>query len=245
MNLDLKLIAARLEGLEETIIAKLIDRAQFRFNESIYLPGSSCFDGENSASLFQLRLRSQEEMDARFGRFNVPEERPFCKTLPDCCRKVTVPDTGLHIDDFDKINLSEGILSVYMELLPRLCRPGNDQQHGSSVEHDVYALQAVARRIHYGSLYVAESKFIADPEGYTELLNAGDLEAVGNKLTRPEVEEKIISRVRNKVEALQQTANPDIRIIIDPDVVVEFYRQHVIPLTKKGEIAYLVQRAQV
>ena len=242
MDLDLKFIAARLEGLEETIIAKLIDRAQFKFNESVYLPGSSCFDGENSASLFQLRLRSQEEMDARFGRFNVPEERPFCKNLPDSCRKVVIPDTGLHIDDYNRINLSEDILSAYMELLPRLCRPGDDRQHGSSVEHDVYALQAVARRIHYGSLYVAESKFIADPEGYTRLLKAGDTEAVGDKLTRSDVEEKIISRVRNKVEALQKTANPDIRIIIDPDVVVDFYHRHVIPLTKKGEIAYLVQR---
>ncbi len=245
MNLDLKLIAARLEGLEETIIAKLIDRAQFRFNESIYLPGSSCFDGETSTSLFHLRLRSQEEMDSRFGRFNVPEERPFCKDLPDCCRKVDIPDAGLHIDDYNKINLSEDILSAYMALLPRLCRPGDDHQHGSSVEHDVYALQAVARRIHYGSLYVAESKFIADPEGYTKLLKAGDIEAVGSKLTRPEVEEKIISRVRSKVEALQQTANPDIRIVIDPDVVVDFYRQHLIPLTKKGEIAYLVQRVKL
>ena len=127
----------------------------------------------------------------------------FAKTCRIAAGKVDVPDTGLHIDDYDKINLSEDILSAYMELLPRLCRPGDDHQHGSSVEHDVYALQAVARRIHYGSLYVAESKFIADPEGYTRLLKAGNIEAVGDKLTRSEVEEKIVSRVRSKVEALQ------------------------------------------
>ncbi len=242
MELDLKLIAARLEGLEETIISKLIDRAQFHVNKIIYNPGASGFAGDTEASLFQIRLRAQEEMDATFGRFHAPDERPFCSELPETRRQVNIPPTGLHIDDYDKINLSKDILNAYMQLLPELCKEGDDGHYGSSVEHDVYALQAVARRIHYGSMYVAESKFSADPQGYTALLRAGDLEAVGEKLTRPEVEEKIISRIRDKVSALQQTANPRVRVIIKPEVIVKFYHEYVIPLTKKGEIAYLVQR---
>ena len=242
MELDLKLIAARLEGLEETIIAMLIARAQFRVNSIIYKPGSSGFSGNTDASLFQIRLRAQEEMDARFGRFYAPEERPFCDDLPETHREVNIPPTGLHIDDYEKVNLSSDILSAYMSLLPELCAEGDDGNYGSSVEHDVYTLQAVARRIHYGSMYVAESKFSSEPKEYTALLKAGNLEAVGAKLTRPEVEEKIVCRVRDKVNALQQTANPAVRVIIDPEVVVKFYHEYVIPLTKKGEIAYLVQR---
>jgi chorismate mutase len=242
MELDLKLIAARLEGLEETIIAKLIARAQFRVNKIIYNPGASGFSGVANSSLFQIRLRAQEEMDARFGRFHAPDERPFCSNLPESHRQVNIPPTSLHIDDYEKVNLSEEILDAYMHLLPELCHEGDDGHYGSSVEHDVYALQAVARRIHYGTMYVAESKFTAEPETYTALLQAGDLAAVDAKLTRPEVEEKIICRVRDKVNALQQTANPAVRVIIDPELVVKFYREYVIPLTKKGEIAYLAQR---
>jgi len=53
-NLDK--IATDLEGLEETIIARLIDRAQFRRNRLAYQPGKSGFKGETELSLFALRL---------------------------------------------------------------------------------------------------------------------------------------------------------------------------------------------
>ena len=53
---DLDKIATDLEGLEETIIARLIDRAQFRRNRPTYQPGKSGFTGEGALSLFALRL---------------------------------------------------------------------------------------------------------------------------------------------------------------------------------------------
>jgi chorismate mutase len=94
-------------------------------------------------------------MDARFGRYCVPEERPFCKDLPKPRRKVNLPEYDLVIDDFNKINLTESIKSRYIELVPLICQPGDDGQYGSSVENDVYALQAISRLIHYGALFVA------------------------------------------------------------------------------------------
>jgi chorismate mutase len=82
MELSLNRIAAQLEGLEETIIHKLLDRAQFLSNDVVYRVGESGFEGEPHQSLFTLRLRYQEEMDAVFGRFCVPEERPYTQGLP-------------------------------------------------------------------------------------------------------------------------------------------------------------------
>jgi len=242
MRLDLDIIASKLEGLEETIIVKLIDRAQFRLNEQIYLPGQSGFLNENERSLFELRLFFQESMDSQFGRFKAPEERPFCQDLPPAMRVVSMPPSGLVIDDFDLINLGPVIKTSYLELLKKLCRPGDDSQYGSSTEHDVYALQAIARRIHFGSLYISECKFSADPETYSELIMARDVEALNSKLTRKEVEDKIIDRVREKVESIQSKANPKVRYLINSDAVVEYYRNIIIPLTKKGEITYLLQR---
>jgi chorismate mutase len=241
-ELEVATIAAHLEGLEETIISRLIDRAQFSRNDPAYHAGESGFSGEDARSLFLIRLLYQEQMDARFGRFCVPEERPFYRDLPRPQRSAMLPDTGLRIDDFDCVNQMERIIQAYLDLLSRVCRAGDDGHYGSSVEHDVYAVQAIARRIHYGSLYVAESKFRDSPDIYTRLAARGDEQAIITSLTRREVEDRIVERIREKTAALQSTLNPLTRHAIDPEVIATFYRDTIVPLTKKGEVAYLMNR---
>ena len=240
--LNLDSIAGTLESLEETIIFRLIDRAQFATNEAAYQPGASGFKGEHQRSLFELRLHGQECMDAEFGRFQVPEERPFSQSLPDAKRAVTLPDTGLAPIDFDVVNLCGTIQRSYLNLIPQICLPGDDGQYGSSVEHDVYALQAIARRVHYGALYVAESKFRDDPQGYRPLIQQADTVAMMSKLTRADVEARIIERIRGKAAQAQERVNLQLRRIVDPDNIVDFYNDTIIPLTKEGEIAYLLHR---
>ncbi|MDD5674266.1 MAG: hypothetical protein PHC61_08890 [Chitinivibrionales bacterium] len=242
VNLDLSLIAARLEGLEETIIYKLLDRAQFCLNARIYEPGKSGFLGEERRSLFEIRLRMQEQMDAQFGRFMVPEERPFTGELPPSRRSVSLPDTGLRLEKYDVVNLCGPIMAAYRDLLRRLCPAGDDGQYGSGVEHDVYALQAIGRRVHYGALYVGESKFRDDPGKFSALVDKNDSSALLAALTRQEVENAIIARVRVKAAAIQAQANKIVRQIIDPEIIVAFYRDAVIPLTKEGEVLYLKNR---
>ena len=240
---DLDRIAADLEGLEETIIHKLIDRAQFRVNLPAYEPGNSGFDGEERLSLFDLRLRYQEKMDAVFGRFVVPEERPFSSDLPLPKRLVSLPPTSLVAAACAAVDLTKQIQPAYLALISRICPEGDDGQYGSSTEHDVYAIQAISRRIHYGALYVAESKYQGDPAGYQVLIDASDADGLGKSLTRVEVEAKIYGRVAEKVESLQAQADPSIRHAIDPTVVRSFYRETIIPLTKEGEVRYLLSRA--
>jgi chorismate mutase len=240
--LPLEEIARKLESLEETIVFKLIDRAQFRVNARVYEPGRSGLEGEDKKSLFEVRLGFQEAMDAQFGRFRVPEERPFTPGLPPSRREVLISDTGLYLDDLEAINLTKEITGPYLALLGEMCAPGDDGQYGSSVEHDVYALQAVSRRVHYGALYVAESKYRADPLKYGPLIAAGDTEAIGALLTRREVEEAILARVSEKVAYAQGRVNREIRRVIGPELVLRFYRDCIIPLTKKGETLYLLNR---
>lgn len=241
-NFDLANISALLEGLEETIIFKLIDRAQFAYNPRVYEKGRSGFRGAHDESLFSLRLRHQEHMDALFGRFCVPEERPFCARLPVPRRKLSIPPTGLVLNDPNEINLGAKILSDYMSLVPRICRHEDDGHYGSSVEHDVFALQAIARRIHYGSLFVAESKYRSDPRRYGAMIRAQDAAGILALLTRRDVEEKIVARIREKVAATQAKVNLHIRHVIDPGIILAFYRDCIIPLTKEGEVLYLLKR---
>ena len=242
---DLELIAACLEGLEETIISKLIDRVQFKSNTVVYVPGKSGFDGESNLSLFDLRLRYQEEMDSRFGRFLVPEERPFSENLPPRRRKVNLPPNCLMIDDYDRVNLTAEIRSRYLEFVSSICEPGDDGQYGSSVEHDVYSIQAVSRRIHFGALYVAESKYRRHPEVFNPLIRRRDDSGLIEQLTRKEVEERVLTRVKEKVDYIQSKINPKVRTGIDAQKIVSFYREAIIPLTKRGELLYLQNREGV
>jgi chorismate mutase len=243
--LDLNYIATRLEGLEETIISKLIDRAQFCVNEPVYEAGKSGFTGEASRCLFDVRMHYHEQMDALFGRFCAPEERPFTRNLPEPQRKVTLIETGLQIDDLESVNFAGPIRQHYMKLVKKLCRPGDDGQYGSSVEHDVYAIQAISRRIHYGAFYIAECKFRGNPDEFRKLVLARDIETLERMVTRKEVEDRVINRVMQKTRETQKAVNPDIRNVVDPDLIVQFYRDTVIPLTKQGEIVYLLHRREL
>ena len=200
----LDVIAANLEALEETIIARLIDRAQFAENTVAYEKGKSNFEGDKR-SLFDLRLRAQEEMDAFFGRYCMPEERPFTADLPDPWRKVDRPETGLMVDDYDRVSVACQILEHYLSFVGRLCKEGDDEHYGSSVEHDVSILQATARRIHYGARYVAESKFRGKPKEYTALIEEKNTDALMQLLTRREVEERILERVQHERQSCAQS----------------------------------------
>ena len=241
-ELRIETIAENLEALEETIILRLIDRAQFKTNQIAYERGKSGFQGEAVKSLFELRLRYHEEMDAVFGRFLFPEERPFNRDLPEAKRKVYGVPAVLDLPDFDAVNLTSEIKSRYLSLVPRICPGGDDGQYGSSTEHDVYALQAISRRIHYGAMFVAESKYRADRQLYDGLIQRNDRKGIAKQLTRPEVEEQICHRVVVKTDKIQAEANRRIRTLIEPEIVQDFYRHTVIPLTKEGEILYLLNR---
>lgn len=236
-------ITKKLAGLEEAIIHKLLDRAQFCQNAPAYAPGESGFLPQETSSLFELRLLYQESMDAQFGRYLIPEERPFYEGLPAPKRNLRVSiGQDLSIRDLETINVSGKILTAYMDLIPLLCPPGDDGHHGSAVEHDVIVLQALGRRIHYASLYVAESKYQGDPEKFRRLIQARAEGEILEALTRKAVEEEVLARVRKKTASIQAAADPASRVVVNPEVIEQFYKDWIIPLTKEGEVRYLLQR---
>ncbi len=243
-SLSLTHIAAQLEALEETIIMRFLDRAQFAVNREAYLPGRSGFEGAGQESLFELRLAAQERMDAEFGRFMVPEERPVSETLPEPRRKVHLPDLPIRVSDPDVVRRSPAIRDAYLTMIPSLCDNDDDGQYGSAVEHDVYTIQAIGRRVHYGALYVAEAKYRERTDEYREAARSGDRERLLSMLTRTTVEARILERLEKKVRDLQVDVNTEVRRVIGPDVIVSFYRDTIIPLTKSGQISYLLERAR-
>lgn len=242
MGLDA--IAARLEGLEEAILHRLLDRAQFSHNPGAYVARGSGIAGEEQRSLLQLRLRYQEEMDAVFGRFGVPEEQPWHTDLPVPRREAQLSRDNAGFSRAQlSVNLSRQVLDGYLGFLPRICAAGDDGHHGSAVELDVAAFQAISRRVHYGALYVARVKYQADPGAYDALITASDEAGLLARLSRPEVEARIAQRVADKAEALQARVNPLVRRRVDPVPLVQMFQELVIPLTKAGEVAVLLAQS--
>lgn len=167
------------------------------------------------------------------------------------------PDRLKFLVEID-VNYGAQIMKKYEEeILPLICKEGDDGQYGSSAVCDIQALQALSKRIHYGT-FVAESKFLAQTEEYTKLIKAGDRAGIMELLTNREVEERVIKRVQNKAMAYGQEITDDTSLVhgsaipddmlkhfkVNPESMGRLYRDIIIPLTKDVEVDYLMKRVQ-
>jgi chorismate mutase len=252
--LSLDSIRGSLVRQEETIIFALIERAAFRHNPSIYtektmrlhqLGSDSVFDRD--ATFMEYMLCETEKVHARVRRYMSPEEQPFFPGF--------LPSPLLPALDFPQIlapndvNINERLLRRYeCEIVPAICEPGDDEQHGSSVLCDINALQALSRRVHFGK-FVAESKFQESGDLYRSLCKAGNARGVNELLTNKAVELKVIERAYTKASTYAQeitsegaVSGDDSNFKVKPAAISAIYRDFIIPLTKDVEIQYLFQR---
>ncbi|OJA09620.1 hypothetical protein AZE42_01394 [Rhizopogon vesiculosus] len=269
--LSLERIRQILVRLEDTIIFDLIERAQFAHNPRIYIRGSfeelrdMGFDG----SWLEWFLKEIETFHARARRYTSPDEYPFTSNLPD---PVLLPLAFPKILHPNTVNANPSILSFYTRsIVPRISRRAtlalaaikrsngiigdeeyeDDGNYGSAATIDVEVLQAISKRVHYGK-FVSESKFSANPSAFVPHIlnpNPAALEAL---ITKPEVERKLLQRLRKKAATYAQEFSSDGDAIpnphlngsakIDVDGVVELYESYIIPLTKEVEVDYLLHR---
>ena len=243
-------LTARIRSrLEDTIIWALIERVQFPLNESIYKPGAIPLP-EASISFMDWYLREQEKLQSRIRRYDSPDEYPF---FPDAVEEPILERLSyppiLHPCS-RAVNINFKIKEFYTnKFLPAVCpdfgRPDRGAQaenYGSAATCDIASLQALSRRIHFG-MFVAESKFQAEEDKFTAMIRAGDREAIGNAITKPEVEKQVLARLKTKAEAHgRDLSNESYLPKIDVNAVVNMYKEFVIPLTKEVEVEYLMQR---
>lgn len=110
-------------------------------------------------------------------RYTSPEEHAFFPGhLPD---PVLPPLTYPRLLAPNSVDVNPQVLSRYInEIVPALCKPGDDEQHGSSALCDITALQAISKRIHLGK-FVAETKFQVGGVGRQAARRAGRRRAGG------------------------------------------------------------------
>lgn len=243
-------IRATLQRMEESIVFRLIERSQFAYNARVYEDGAfpelkekEQWDG----SWLTYALKATEAWHAKLGRWLAPDEHPFTprSQLPE---PVLVPNDYPDILHPHHVHVMDDILAFYThDIVPKITmgKPANDKQYGSTVVCDVEALSAIARRIYFG-MFVSESKFRADPAAFVPHIQARNTEALAALITKPAVEEALLARVRQKAEVygqnLDQTdPHPEQRKIRSDDIV-RLYQKFIIPLTKKVEVDYLLER---
>lgn len=241
MNEQLLLSSIRsvLMRQEETIIFALIERAQFAVNPPVYEPGvfGAAMGGESLAGYL---LRETERIHAGLRRYTSPDEHPFFPNPP----APILP--ALRFDENplspNRINVNARLRTCYeREIIPFICRSGDDLQYGSCAVCDVACLQALSRRIHYG-MFVAESKLRDKPEPFAAAIRRGDAAALEALITDTAVEQRVLQRVELKTRTYGQDFDGAAgQVKIDPAGVVEVYRQWIIPMTKAVEVDYLLQ----
>ena len=250
--LSLDNIRASLQRMEESIVFRLIERAQFAYNACVYQDGAfpELREKEHwTGSWLAWSLKATEAWHAKLGRWLAPDEHPFTP-LDQLPEPVLAPNDYPEILHPHHVNVTHEIVQFYtQDIVPQITiregRPLNDRQYGSSVVCDIEALSAIAHRIYFG-MFVSESKFRADPAAFIPAIQTRDTDALASLITKPAVEQKLLERVHQKAEVygqnLDHTHQAAAERKIRSDDMVRLYQQYIIPLTKKVEIDYLLQR---
>jgi len=233
---------------EDSIIFALIERAQFRRNEAIYAKGILQLDPSipdypflNSLSFLEYLLLETEKLHGKVRRYTSPEEHAFFpQYLPS---PILTPLQFPALLAPNTVDVNAQILDLYIhEIVPAVCKEGDDEQHGSSVLADITLLQAISRRIHLGK-FVAETKFQESEAQYRALVAADDVEGVMALLTNTAVEARVLERAKLKASTYGQDITGETEECkVEPEVIAAIYRDVIIPLTKDVEVLYLFER---
>ncbi len=238
-QLQLSHIRNVLTRLEETIIFGIIERAQFRQNKIIYVKGGVGKELKDQ-SLVDFMLHECERSHAKIRRYKSPDEHPFFDDLPPSILPALDSGSPLHPNS---ININAEIRQVYeTEIVPYICKHGDDGQWGSSSVNDVNNLQTISKRVHYGK-FVAESKYQDDPTVFAGLIKTKDAEGLMGAITDSSVEDKVLERVFRKATTYgQEFEAGSEHFKVAPEAVREIYARWIIPLNKQVQVEYLLRR---
>ena len=245
---------------EDSIIFALIERSQYKVNDKIYKTNSvdvPCYDAKTGmrSSMIEFMLREREQMDGKIRRYTSPDEHAF---YPESLPPLVIPPMNfgeiLH-ECALKININDRIKEMYVEnIVPGMCESGDDNNYGSAGLCDVNCLQLISRRIHYGK-FVAEAKFRAQPDEYSDLIRKQDGNGLMQLLTNQAVEDRVVARVTNKAAFYGQDINEEVpdaskvltnpenqKYKVAPEIIADLYFKWIMPMTKDVQVEYLLQR---
>ncbi len=229
-------IRKTLQNLEDTIIRGLCERSNYKQNLEAYVYKSDIFqyNDKYTGSYFDYLFKKTECVQSIVGRYDCFYEKSYYKGNPvSLVKRNYNAKISEHIINFsDKINLNPHIKIFYLNFLNELCNEGDDVNYGDSVTSDIFNLQAISKRIHYGIL-VMESKYTNNKEKYDQYIKVNDDIGILKLLKNTVIEEKVLERIDIKSQKYG---------IKNPKIVVNFFRNFIIPMTINVELEYLFGR---
>lgn len=222
--------------LEDTIIFHLIERVQFPLNGSIYKP-SEIKIPDYDGSFVDWMLLQQEKCHAQVRRYQAPDEYPFFPEEISKIKPVLAPLDYPQLLHPNTVNWNPQIKDAYINhIIPAACiskepsRGEAKENYGSTAVMDVACLQALSRRVHFGK-FVAEAKFRENPEGFTKMIKAKDIDGLEKAITNAAVEEQVLKRL--ELKAMTYGKDPSEKNPgagsgkVDVEAVVNMYRVSV------------------
>ena len=84
-----------------------------------------------------------------------------------------------------------------------------------------------------GAVNMAKAKFFENSNKYLDCMEHRDIKSLNCFLTRPDVEKKLVKRIKEKTKEITNNKSYIPKIIC-------FFEKYCIPLTKEGQSMYLV-----
>jgi chorismate mutase len=213
--------------MTDRIVSRLKDRSRFPLNEAVYQPDGVPIRGRNGLSFLQFALEGLESYHSSLGRYDFPDQYPlFSEPAPSPIVTRTVSKPAI---PRLAISTRDDLLAFYKDLLPRLCRGGDDPNtYGETVYADSDLLVLMNERVNVGR-YVAKVKASREPSIFDDIADAARLEA---RLKDSARERALLATARGVAE----------RYELDPQVVEDVFRW-IVSETMLVEIEYLRQVA--
>ena len=199
-------------------------------NPTIYVPGSITIPNFCGSFLDYL-LTQQERIHALVRRYQSPDEYAFFpELLPS---PILAPLKYPQLLHPNTVNFNAELKTAYIKhILPAACKPQladrgeRYENYGSTAVNDVACLQALSRRIHFGK-FVAEAKFLAETEKFTDLIQRRDVKGIMREITNEAVEKQVLCRLELKARTYGTDPgdnSKDLKVKINVSAVVAMYR---------------------
>ena len=218
-DLDLQhTIRPGLDILANEIVIALKKRTRFPHNPQVYEPGLVRTDP--TVSLLHYVLGKVEHTHAALGRYTFASQESFTDTGGIAAIIMRTPP----VSPIRRMpsGMGDRLTGFYLGWIREVCHEGTDSDtFGETVTSDVDALLGILERINLGK-YVAESKYVANPEGFAR--TGGERAGILELIVKKDREAQVYDLARRLAEHYELESGPVIEVfqwMVDATIDVE------------------------
>ncbi len=221
-KVELTDLRIKIDQLNTSIISGLKDRSRYTLNKDVF--EKEFFDG---MSWFLYRLKEEQNVDSKFGRFLYCEQHPFIFSKKELSKSLVLRNANTNNNFFD-LDLSKDIITLYKNTLKQLCKKGeNIECYGEVVKLDVNNILLINERTVGMGEQVANYKIENDPI----LATLKTAKEIQNKLINVDREKAVIAIMKDKAQKLD----------LDTKIITGFAKE-LIQITLKAETEFILRQ---